>query len=160
MSATDVLEVLYGQGVRESAVSQHTRPCASLSVAACTDSITAKLPDGPIVIRFTEAPPGFNHGRESAYSIAYTVVANGPSQYALLHGRAAERYGLSDRQAIWCDPPATRDAACPENEPRLSFEPRPGAAGVLKLTDNGLPGRLGIAQLGAAEQANSASGRP
>lgn len=72
MSAQEVLEVLYAQGIREDGVREHVHPCALHAAAACTGSITARLPDGPITVRFADAPPTLVRGgrQRSASSIA------------------------------------------------------------------------------------------
>lgn len=79
MSAQEVLAALYAQGVREDGVHEHIHPCALHAAAACTDSITARLPDGPITVRFADAPPGFNEGREAAFSVVYRLTRGPPT---------------------------------------------------------------------------------
>ncbi len=141
-SAQEVLTALYAQGVREDAVTEHVHPCALHAAAACTDSITARLPDGPITIRFVDAPPGFNDGREAAYSISYRLL-RGPKDSAAVRDVAEERFGrLSDSaDGAWCAPTA---AACPEDRPRMAFHHGDNSADELMLTDLGLPGRLAL----------------
>lgn len=145
MSAQEVLAALYAQGVREDGVREHVHPCALHAAAACTDSITARLPDGPIMVRFADAPPGFNEGREAAFSVVYQLT-RGPSEATDVRNVAEERFGpLSDAaDGAWCAPGATTAAgaaACPEDRPRMSY--RHGAhGGELALTDLGLEARL------------------
>jgi hypothetical protein len=136
-SAQEVLTVLYAQGVREDAVSEHVHPCALHAAAACTDSIVARLPDGPITIRFADAPAGFNAGREAAFSITYRLL-RGPRDAAAVRSVAEERFGrLSD--GAWCAPTT---AACSEDLPRMAFRQAADEANELTLTDFGLPHRL------------------
>ena len=138
-SAQEVLTVLYAQGVREDAVSEHVHPCSLHAAAACTDSIVARLPDGPITIRFGDAPAGFNDGREAAFSITYRLL-RGPRDAAAVRSVAEERFGrLSDSaDGAWCAPTT---AACSEDLPRMAFRQADGA-NELTLTDFGLPHRL------------------
>lgn len=151
MSAQEVLAALYAQGVRESGISEHVHPCALHAAAACTDSITARLADGPITIRFADAPPGFNDGREAAFSIVYRL-AHATANATDMRDVAEERFGrLSDAaDGAWCAPGASTAAgapACPEDRPRMSY--RSGHSGSeLALTDFGLQARLtqGVAQ--------------
>jgi hypothetical protein len=91
-SAQEVLTVLYAQGVREDAVSEHVHPCALHGAAACTDTITAWLADGPITIRFVDVPTGFNEGREAAFSISYRLL-RGPRDSEAVRTVAEERFG-------------------------------------------------------------------
>lgn len=150
MNAQEVLISLYAQGVREDGVNEHVHPCASHVEVACTDSITARLADGPIIIRFIDAPPGFNDGREAAFSIAYRP-SDPTSGAGALRNVAEERFGpLSDAaDGAWCTPAA--GGACPKDRPRMTFR-RGGPNGAeLALTDLGLPDRLasgGAAQAG------------
>jgi hypothetical protein len=151
MSAQEVLAALYAQGVREDGISEHVHPCALHAAAACTDSITARLVDGPITVRFADAPPGFNEGREAAFSIVYRLT-RAPANAADMRDVAEERFGpLSDAaDGAWCAPGARTTAgapACPEDRPRMSY--RNGhSGGELALTDLGLKARLtqGVAQ--------------
>ncbi|HEY5301180.1 MAG TPA: hypothetical protein VIJ55_10930 [Acetobacteraceae bacterium] len=141
MNAQEVLTSLYAQGVREDGVSEHVHPCALHVEVACTDTITARLPDGPIVIRFVDAPPGFNDGREAAFSIAYRPSGS-TREAGGLRNVAEERFGpLSDAaDGAWCMPAA--GGACPRDRPRMTFR-RGGPGGAeLALTDLGLPDRL------------------
>ena len=150
MSAQEVLAALYAQGVREDGVKEHVHPCALHAAAACTDSISARLPDGPITIRFTDAPAGFNEGREAAFSIAYRLT-RGPRDSAEVRDVAEQRFGaLSDAaDGAWCAGTAT---VCPADRPRMAFGHDAGGAGELALTDLGLPARLA---LGAGTRAGS-----
>ncbi len=142
MSAQEVLAALYAQGVREDGVSEHVHPCALHASAACTDSISARLPDGPITIKFTDAPAGFNEGREAAFSIAYHLTS-APRGTAEMRDVAEERFGaLSDAaDGAWCAGAAT---ACPEDRPRMAFRAGATGGGELALTDLGLPARLAL----------------
>jgi hypothetical protein len=139
-SAQEVLTALYAQGVREDTVTEHVHPCALHEAAACTDSITARLPDGPITIRFTDAPAGFNDGREAAFSITYRLI-RGPKDSTAVKTVAEERFGplSSAADGAWCAPTA---AACPEDHPRMAFRHGADGADELTLTDLGLPARL------------------
>ncbi len=141
MSAPEVLTSLYAQGVHEDAVSEHVHPCALHAAAACTDTITARLADGPITVRFTDSPAGFNEGREAAYSITYKLVRSS-ADAAAIRGVAEERFGpLSDAtDGAWCAGPAT--AKCSESDPRMAYGRGGDGAGELALTDLGLPVRL------------------
>ncbi len=147
-SAQEVLTSLYAQGVREDAVTEHVHPCALHAAAACTDSITARLPDGPLTVRFADAPPGFNDGREAAFSITYRLL-KGPKDAEAVRSVAEERFGrLSDSaDGAWCAPTA---AACPEDSPRMAFRHDVAGADELTLTDLGLPGRLALGTGAAA----------
>ncbi len=141
MNAQEVLTSLYAQGVREDGVSEHVHPCALHVEVACTDTITARLAGGPIVIRFVDAPPGFNDGREAAFSIAYRPdgLADGAGA---LRNVAEERFGpLSDAaDGAWC---ASRHGdACPRDRPRMTFRAGGPGGAELALTDLGLPDRL------------------
>ncbi len=143
MTAPEVLGALYAQGVSQAAVTEHSHPCALHPAASCTDTITAPLPDGPIVVRFTEAPPGFNDGREAAYHIAYTVVGRGPSDAGLVRSAAEDRYGMASSDVgQWCAQAPSAGKTCPDNAPRLAFVAGAGEAGVLTLSELGLPSRL------------------
>jgi hypothetical protein len=137
-SAQDVLTVLYAQGVREDAVSEHVHPCALHGAVACTDTITARLADGPITIRFVDVPAGFNEGREAVFSISYRLL-RGPRSSEAVRTVAEERFGrLSDpADGAWCAPAG---AACPTNRPRMAFRHGGDGADELTLTDLGLPG--------------------
>ena len=139
-SAQEVLTVLYAQGVREDAVSEHVHPCALHGAAACTDTITARLADGPITIRFVDVPAGFNEGREAAFSISYRLL-RGPRDSEAVRTLAEERFGrLSGApDGAWCAPAG---AACPTNRPRMAFRHDGEGADELTLTDFGLPERL------------------
>ncbi len=147
VSAPEVLAVLYAQGVAAGSIIEHSHPCFLHSVATCTDTITARLPDGPIVVRFTDAPPGFNDGREAAYSISYTIPGRGPSDGTMVRSAAEDHYGLPANQlGVWCAhaPAKAVSKSCPGDAPRLAFVPGPDQAGALILTDLGLPARLGV----------------
>ena len=139
-SAQEVLTVLYAQGVREDAVSEHVHPCALHEEAACTDTITARLADGPITVRFVDVPAGFNEGREAAFSISYRLL-RGPKDSEAVRTAAEERFGrLSDAaDGAWCAPAG---AACPLDRPRMAFHHSSEGADELTLTDLGLSGRL------------------
>ncbi len=122
MSAQEVLTTLYAQGVHEDAVVEHVHPCALHQAASCTDSITARLADGPISIRFTDAPAGFNDGREAAFSIAYRVTS-GSSSGSSVREVAEERFGrlAGGADQFWCAPAAAAGGGCPADHPRMSF---------------------------------------
>jgi len=139
-SAQEVLTVLYAQGVREGAVSEHVHPCALHGATACTDTITARLADGPITVRFVDVPTGFNDGREAVVSISYRLL-RGPRDSEAVRTVAEERFGhLSDAaDGAWCAPAGT---ACPMDRPRMAFRHGGDGADELTLTDLGLPGRL------------------
>ncbi len=157
MSAQEVLAALYAQGVREDGVSEHVHPCALHASAACTDSISARLPDGPITIRFTDVPAGFNEGREAAVSVAYRLTST-PSTTAEMRAVAEQRFGPLSvaTDGAWCAGAAT---TCPEDRPRMAFRRGATGAGELALTDLGLPARL---TLGAGTQSalGGRQGRP
>jgi hypothetical protein len=157
MSAQEVLAALYAQGVREDGVTEQVHPCALHVAVACTGTITARLPDGPITIRFADAPPGFNAGREAAFSIAYRLNG-GPSGADQVRGVAEERFGpLSDAaDGAWC---ATATAkTCPPDLPRMIFRRTGAGVGELALTDLGLPSRLASGAAGqSGEPGRSAS---
>lgn len=145
MSAQEVLTALYAQGVREDGVSEHVHPCALHAAEACTDSITARLADGPITIRFVDALPGFNDGREAAFSIAYHPNG-GPSGADAVRDVAEERFGpLSDSvDGAWCAVGSTA-ATCPEDRPRMTFRRDAKGTSELALTDLGLSSRFASA---------------
>lgn len=147
MSAQEVLIVLDAQGVREDDVREHVHSCALHASAACTDSIMARLPDGQMAIRFTDAPAGSNEGREAAFSIVYRL-SSAPRDITELRHAAEQRFGtLSNAvDGAWC---AGMAMACPEDRPRMAFRHDTSGAGELALTDLGLPDRLA---LGAALQ--------
>lgn len=130
----------------EGEVSEHVHPCTLHAEASCTDSITASLPDGPITIRFTDAPPGFNEGREASYSIVYRLT-RGLGSAAGVHAAAEEQFGqLSDAaDGAWC---IGTGAACLEDRPRMAFRHGADGTGELLLTDLGLPARLGARMRG------------
>lgn len=156
MSAPEVLGALYAQGVSRAAVTEHSHPCALHPAASCTDTITAPLADGPIVVRFAEAPAGFNDGREAAYRIAYTVLGRGPSDAGLVRSAAEDRYGLgSSSTDQWCAQASSSTTTCPDEAPRLAFAAGSAEAGVLTLSDLGLPARLagGFTSAGLIETA-------
>lgn len=140
MSAPDVLTSLYAQGVPEDAVIEHVHPCPLHASAACTDTITANLPDGPIVVRFTDSPAGFNEGREAAVSVTYTLQRATSAES--LRSAAEERFGqLSDsKDSAWC----ARQTAqgCPTDQPRMSYQRTADGRATLSLVDLGLVGRL------------------
>jgi hypothetical protein len=142
MSAQEVLTSLYAQGVREDAVTEHVHPCTLHASAACTDTITAKLPDGPLTVRFTDAPPGFNDGREAAFGITYTLMRRGPGSVQEVRASAEERFGpLADEaHSAWCARVAAE--GCAADQPRMSFEQSADGRSVLALTDAALPARL------------------
>lgn len=153
MSAQEVLATLYAQGVREDGVSEHVHPCARHAASACTDAITARLADGPITIHFTDAPPGFNDGREAAYSISYQPNRD-PGGVNAVRGVAEERFGpLSDAaDGAWCA--NAPNGGCPPDGPRMTFRHTPAGTAELALTDAGLPSRLSpgaAARLAATE---------
>lgn len=154
MSAPEVLTSLYSQGVREDGVSEHVHPCALHAAVACTDRITARLADGPITIRFVDAPPGFNGAREAAFSITYHPNP-GPRGADAVRNVAEERFGpLSDAaDGAWCA--AAGGGACPEDRPRMIFHHSGGGAAELALTDLGLPPRF--AHDAAAQAGQSAA---
>ncbi|HEY5088529.1 MAG TPA: hypothetical protein VIK30_01090 [Polyangia bacterium] len=141
MSAQEVLTALYAQGVREDGVNERVHPCARHAASACTEAIMARLPDGPITIRFTDAPPGFNDGREAAFSVAYQPNG-GASRADAVRSVAEERFGpLSDAgDGAWCAKVAS--GACPEDGPRMTFRRSRAGVAELALTDLGLASRL------------------
>ncbi|HET6183035.1 MAG TPA: hypothetical protein VFA03_05515 [Acetobacteraceae bacterium] len=146
MSAEDVLTALYAQGVKPDAVTETVHPCALHAAVTCTTLIEAPLPDGVLEIRFTDAPPGFNDGREAAMAVSYTLERNPPHGDAVRLS-AEERFGLLHEatNGVWCAPPAAPD--CPPDRPRMSVTNRADGRVVLALTDLGLGARLGVVPL-------------
>src|SRR5690348_1626931 len=91
MSAAEVLQVLSVQGADADHLSVVTRPCALPGTRKCIDTISTRLADGPITVRFAEMPKELHGSREVVYSITYSVVGAGPSQYELVRTAARER---------------------------------------------------------------------
>lgn len=141
MSAQEVLAVLYAQGARDNAISESVHPCAMHAAVACTGSLTAQLPGGPITIRFADTPPGYGDAREAAFSITYRSD-DGTDQRQLVRAVAEERFGrFSDpADATWCAP--DQKGACPIGQPRMTFHAVGQGGGEMTLTDFGLPLRL------------------
>ena len=153
MSAQEVLSVLYAQGVRDNAISESVHPCAMHAAVACTGSLTARLPDGPITIRFADTPPGYGDAREAAFSITYRSD-EGAGQGQLVRAVAEERFGrFSDpADATWCA--TDQKGACPIGQPRMAFHALAQGGGEMTLTALGLPLRL------AAEMPDHGRERP
>lgn len=141
MSAQEVLTVLYAQGLRDNAISESVHPCAMHAAVACTGSLTAQLPDGPITIRFADTPPGYGDAREAAFSITYRL-GDGVGQGQLVRAVAEERFGRfsGPADATWCAP--DQKGACPIGQPRMTFHAFGQEGGEMTLTDLGLPLRL------------------
>lgn len=141
MSAEEVLTTLYAQGVSPDLVQEQVHSCALHAAVACTVRITAPLRDGQLDVRLTDAPPGFNDGREAVMAVRYTIADAHPAR-AAVRLSAEERFGsLHDGpNGVWCAPAA--GAGCPADHPRMSLEAAPDGAEVLSLTDLGLPARL------------------
>lgn len=141
MSAQEVLAVLYAQGVRDNAISESVHPCAMHAAVACTGSLTAQLPDGPIAIRFADTPPGHEDAREAAFSITYRLDG-GAGQGQLVRAVTEERFGrFSDpADATWCAP--DQRGVCPIGQPRMTFRALGQGGGEMTLTDLGLPLRF------------------
>lgn len=140
-SAQDVLTLLYAEGVKPEAIAETVHPCALHAAEACTTRIVAPLPDGTLDVRFTDAPPSFNEGREAAIDVSYALDRDRPSPNSVRHS-AEDHFGtLADaEEGTWCIPSGT--PGCAADAPLMRVARQADGSVVLSLSDLGLPTRL------------------
>lgn len=141
MTSAEAVAVLRMQ-TNTLAVQEH--PCQRDITRQCVGTIDATLPDGGMEIRFTEIPAVADAGPELAYSITLSIVARNRVTPDLLRGATIDHYGLPTvpETMTWCRALLPFRDSCDPNQPLMRLEWAEGAAGVLKLTDLGLPRRL------------------
>jgi hypothetical protein len=153
MSAPEVLTSLLASGIKPEHVTESVHPCTLHQASACTGAISVRLDGGAkLEIRFTDAPSGFNEGREAVTEVEYTLPHAGPQ---LARARAPSFEERLDESAeapngTWCL--RGNDETCRPEEPRMSVSTTSSGAVVMSLSDPGLRSRL------AAYAANSEAG--
>ena len=142
LSPSEVLQLLRAQGINEAKMWITPPACPATAPDACTNAIAAFIRDGRILVQFTDAPGG--GGRRVVYRIAYTIIARGPTDTALVRGDAIDHYGppSSISTTAWCAELDAATATCPADRPALRLAPTPGAAALMTLSDDGLTAQV------------------
>jgi hypothetical protein len=146
-SPSEVLQLLRAQGINEAKMWITPPECPANAPDACATAISAFIRDGRILVQFTDAPVTDTLGgsrRRIAYRIAYTIIARGPTDTALVRGDAIDHYGppSSISTTAWCAELDAATATCPADRPVLRLAPTPGAAALMTLSDDGLTAQV------------------
>jgi hypothetical protein len=141
MTSAETLTILRMQ---TATLTVQDHPCARDATQRCVGMIEASLPDGRMVIRFADIPAVVDAGSELAYSITLSVMAGGRITAELLRGAAVDHYGPPTAPATmtWCRILLSYSDDCDPNQPLMRLDAGEGLAGVLTLTDLGLPRQL------------------
>jgi hypothetical protein len=138
MTATEVLQVLAGQGIAGPAVQLTPAGCATAQADLCAQTIHARTRDGDLLLQLVRAPSGPE--RQIVYRIAYTITGRGPADADTLRADAIDRYGTpsSLSTTTWCPRLDIATGTCPGGQPRLHIEPTPKAAALITLMDDSM----------------------
>ena len=132
MSRSDLLSRLAAQGIARSLVQQTQVTCDGSPAATCVDRLTAPTRDGELVVRFDIRA---GTGRDTVWSIAYTLAGRGAGEPAMIRAAVMDRFGppVSRNPALWCR--AVASACRQPDQPQLIFQEGPGTRSTLTLVD-------------------------